>query len=208
MEQCKQDLDVLVEWGNLVPIQDTSRVATVEQLKNKQFRYQLSEYSVEIERLTVKLENLFVEGVSLEPTLFERIRDEVLQINGLLGKDANIAGIWWHDLNTDFKRLNQNYQDYIRSFHSIKAEERMKTKEFIVYKDALTSYLREFVKGLQKNAHIIEETLRKISDTSIGILLQKVLGYEISVPGWISKYRSRKFTIIFWDVGRTSGIGF
>lgn len=182
LEQCKQDLDVLVEWGNLVPVQDTSRVATVEQFKNKQFRYQLSEYSVEIERLTVKLENLFVEGASLEPTLFERIRDEVLQINGLLQKDANITGVWWRDLNTDFKRLNQNYQDYIRSFHSLKAEERMKTKEFIVYKDALISYLREFVKGLQKNAHVIEETLRKIPDEAIEILLQKVLEHEVSVP--------------------------
>ncbi len=43
LEQCQQDLEVLVEWGNLLPVQDTSRAATVEQFKNKQFRYQLSE---------------------------------------------------------------------------------------------------------------------------------------------------------------------
>ncbi|WHH59492.1 DUF2397 domain-containing protein [Petroclostridium sp. X23] len=72
LDQCKQDLDVLVEWGNLVAVQDTTKAATVEEFKNKQFRYQLSEYAVEIERMTIKLENLFVEGASLEPTLFER----------------------------------------------------------------------------------------------------------------------------------------
>lgn len=51
----------------------------IEEFRNKQFRYQLSEYSVEIERMTIKLENIFVEGASLEPTLFERIKDEVLK---------------------------------------------------------------------------------------------------------------------------------
>src|SRR5665647_3045810 len=127
MEQCKQDLDVLVGWGNLVPVQDTSRASTVEEFKNKQFRYQLSEYSVEIERLTIRLENIFVEGASLEPTLFERIKDEVLKINVIANEDMKNVGIWWRDLNTDFKRLNQNYQDYMRSFHSLRAEELMKT---------------------------------------------------------------------------------
>lgn len=37
----------------------------------------MSEYSVEIERLVMRLENLFVEGASLEPTLLERIRRNV-----------------------------------------------------------------------------------------------------------------------------------
>ena len=75
MDQCKQDLDVLISWRNLLAIQDTSKVATVEEFKNKQFRYQLSEYSVEIERLTIKLENLFVESASLEPSLLERLKE-------------------------------------------------------------------------------------------------------------------------------------
>lgn len=182
LEQCRQDLDVLVEWGNLIPVQDSSRASTVEEFKNKQFRYQLSEYSVEIERLTIKLENIFVEGASLEPSLFERIKDEVLKMNGLTLEDAKVVGTWWRDLNTDFKRLNQNYQDYIRSFHSLKAEERMKSREFIVYKDALINYLREFVKGLQKNVHIIEDALTNISEETIEVLLVKAYEFEKSIP--------------------------
>ncbi len=58
----------------------------------------------------------------------------------------------------------------------------MKTQEFIIYKDALISYLREFVKGLQKNAHLIEEALRKIPDETIEVLLQKVLEQEKAIP--------------------------
>lgn len=182
MEQCKQDLDVLVGWGNLVPVQDTSRASTVEEFKNKQFRYQLSEYSVEIERLTIRLENIFVEGASLEPTLFERIKDEVLKINVIANEDMKNVGIWWRDLNTDFKRLNQNYQDYMRSFHSLRAEELMKTREFIAYKDSIIEYLREFVKGLQRNAHIIEDALRNLPEETIKKLLNKAFENEKSIP--------------------------
>lgn len=73
-EQCQQDLAMLTEWKNLNAIQDTRKVASIEEFKNRKYRYQMSEYSVEIERLVLRLENLFVEGASLEPTLLERIR--------------------------------------------------------------------------------------------------------------------------------------
>ena len=181
-EQCRQDLDTLVLWGNLIPMQDTSRASTVEEFKNKQFRYQLSEYSVEIERLTIKLENLHIEGASLEPTLFEKIRDAILKLDSMKTADLKLVAAWWGDLNADFIRLNQNYQDYIRSFNSLKAEERMKSKEFIVYKDALISYLREFVKGLQRNAYIIEESLHEIGEESANLVLLRVLDHEKSIP--------------------------
>ena len=67
-EQCLQDLTTLTEWKNLNTIQDTRKVSSIEEFKNRKYRYQMSEYSVEIERLVVRLENLFIEGASLEPT--------------------------------------------------------------------------------------------------------------------------------------------
>ena len=76
------------------------------------------------------------------------------------GEDPNTVYAWWNDLNNDFIRLNQNYQDYIRDLNSVKAEEMMRTKEFLVFKDKLVEYLRNFIKGLQKNVGVIEETLR------------------------------------------------
>jgi len=182
IELCQQDLDTLVQWGNLVPMQDTSRASTIEEFKNKQFRYQLSEYAVEIERLTIKLENIYVEGASLEPTLFERIRDAVLKIGQMPDAETKIVGAWWKDLYTDFKRLNQNYQDYVRSFYSQKAENLMKSREFIAYKDNLVEYLRDFVKGLQKNAHFIEEALRGIQQDKIDKILEKAFAFEKSIP--------------------------
>lgn len=128
MEQCQQDLAMLTEWKNLNTIQDTRKVASIEEFKNKKFRYQMSEYSVEIERLVVRLENLFVEGASLEPTLLERIRRNVERFPAMAEKDTGEVYTWWMDLNNDFVRLNQNYQDYIRDLNSVKAEKMMQTK--------------------------------------------------------------------------------
>lgn len=154
MEQCQLDLSTLVSWGNLMTIQDTRKVTTIDEFKNKKFRYQLSEYAVEIERMVVHLENLFVEGASLEPTLLERIRHHFSRISSLSQEtDERLYG-WWSDLKNDFVRLNQNYQDYMRTLNSVKAEEMMQTQAFLAFKDRLIEYLRGFVKSLQVNQAI------------------------------------------------------
>ena len=122
-EQCLQDLTTLTEWKNLNTIQDTRKVTSIEEFKNRKYRYQMSEYSVEIERLVVRLENLFIEGASLEPTLLERIRLSIQRFPEMAELDEISVYTWWNDLNNDFVRLNQNYQDYMRDLNSVKAEE-------------------------------------------------------------------------------------
>lgn len=182
MEQCQQDLTALTEWKNLVTIQDTRKVSSIEEFKNKKFRYQMSEYSVEIERLVLRLENLFIEGAYLEPTLLERIRHSIEQFPKMVSEDINTVYTWWNDLNNDFIRLNQNYQDYIRDLNSVKAEEMMRTREFLVFKDKLVEYLHSFIKGLQKNVGVIEENLCMITAEMVESVLGKVNEYEMSIP--------------------------
>ena len=122
-EQCQQDLTMLTEWKNLNTIQDTKKVASIEEFKNKKYRYQMTEYSVEIERLVLRLENLFIEGASLEPTLLERIRRGIERFPEMVERDKNEVYTWWTDLNNDFVRLNQNYQDYIGAIARDRAEQ-------------------------------------------------------------------------------------
>ena len=101
MEQCQQDLMMLTEWKNLNTIQDTKKVASIEEFKNKKYRYQMTEYSVEIERLVIRLENLFIEGASFEPTLLERIRRSVERFPEMGERDKSVVYTWWTDLNND-----------------------------------------------------------------------------------------------------------
>ncbi|KRQ87413.1 hypothetical protein ABG79_00751 [Caloramator mitchellensis] len=182
MEQLKQDLDTLVQWKNLIPIQDTSKVSTLEEYKNKQFRYQISQYSVEIERLTITLENLHVETASLEPSLLEKIKIELQKFKTMINQDEKSADAWWQDLNNYFKRLTQNSTDYINTFNTLRAEEMMKTREFLIYKDKFIDYLRDFIKGLQQNAIAIESILQSIDSTTEKMVLDKIIQYESSIP--------------------------
>lgn len=181
-EQCQQDLNALVSWGNLITMQDTRKVSTIEEFKNKKFRYQLSEATVEIERMVIRVENLFIESSSLEPTLLERIRINLGKIPEMQNKDREKIYTWWNDLNNDFIRLNQNYQDYMRELSSVKAEEMMKSREFLVFKDRLIEYLRNFVKGLQANVSAIEQILRETEEEQIMFLYNEVTEYELSIP--------------------------
>ncbi|MCI5884370.1 MAG: TIGR02677 family protein [Clostridiales bacterium] len=182
MEQCQQDLAMLTEWKNLNTIQDTRKVSSIEEFKNKKFRYQMSEYSVQIERLVLRLENLSVEGASLEPSLLERIRHSLEKFSQMKEEEAANVYSWWNDLNNDFMRLNQNYQDYIRDLNSVKAEKMMQTKEFLVFKDRLIEYLRNFIKGLQRNVGAIEECLRAIGEQDKREVYNQIIEYEWQIP--------------------------
>ncbi len=174
IEMCENDLTQLVNWGNLTALQDTNNVSTVEEFKHRKFRYQLTEYAVEIERLVIKLENLHIEGASLEPKLIERIKEEIQSIEKIsLQNETDVLSLW-DNLNNDFKRLNQDYQDYVKTFYNVKIEEVAKSKQFIVYKNDLVRYLREFIKLLQENSYVIEEKLKKIDIITETKFLEKV----------------------------------
>lgn len=182
MEQCQQDLTTLTEWGNLTTLQDSKNVKTLEEFKNRKYRYQLSEYTVEIERMVIHLENLFVEGASLEPTLLERIKEELSKIPDLQSASIEQTYSWWQDLGNDFVRLNQNYQDYMRALNSARAEELMRTKDFLVFKDRLIEYLRTFVKALQLNVMVIESYIKRVTKDQLEEILEKIVEYEVNIP--------------------------
>ena len=204
IEQCQQDLTMLTEWKNLNTIQDTRRVSSIEEFKNKKYRYQMSEYSVEIERLVIRLENLFIEGASLEPTLLERIRRNMERFPEMAGKDKNEVYTWWTDLNNDFMRLNQNYQDYIRDLNSVKAEEMMRTKEFLVFKDRLIEYLRSFIKGLQRNVGVIEECLKTQESDMREAVFDKIVEYELLIPRMEVEVSEKMIRQKAEEIGRAS----
>ena len=198
MEQCQQDLAMLTEWKNLNTIQDTRKVASIEEFKNKKFRYQMSEYSVEIERLVIRLENLFVEGASLEPALLDRLRIQIGKLEETAALESDQVHVWWNDLNHDFMRLNQNYQDYMRELNSVRAEELMRTQEFLVFKDRLIDYLRSFVQSLQMNVGKIEQHLKKADPQIVAKLLDKVTQFELSVPRMDVEVKEEQIPAVYY----------
>ena len=55
MDQCQQDLASLTEWKNLTAIQDTRKVATLEEFKNKKyFEYGYFRYILVSEKIPAR----------------------------------------------------------------------------------------------------------------------------------------------------------
>lgn len=182
IEQLVLDLEALVKWKNLTPIQDPGRVYTIADYKNKQYRYTMSEYAVEIERLTVKLENIYLESGSLSTNFFVRLEKSLADAEMMEHATLKEINEWWSMLQEDFKRLNQNYQDYLRDFYSGKTDHLMKSVEFVVHKDKFIKYLNEFVQELQHHSKRIGQILVKNIPVIENDLLEKVVQSELDIP--------------------------
>lgn len=182
MEQLVLDLEALVKWKNLTPIQDPGRVYTIADYKNKQYRYTMSEYAVEIERLTVRLENIFLESGNLSTNFFVRLEKSLADVELMERAGLKEINEWWSMLQEDFKRLNQNYQDYLRDFYSGKTDHLMKSVEFVIHKDKFIKYLNEFVQELQHHSRRIEQILVKNIPIMEDEVLEKVVQSEMDIP--------------------------
>lgn len=182
IDDCRQDLQNLVEWGNLINDLDTDNIFKIQDFKNKKFRYQMSDYSVEIERLTVMLENMNVEGSSLDVGLIGTIRAKAEQMREMAKSDsAEELYTWWRSLSESFKRLNREYQDYMKSFSYLNREDNSSARQFIAVKDDIIKYLRTFVKGIQRDGTAIGRILEECEDVREQVL-ERVIDYENSIP--------------------------
>ncbi|SHE48769.1 TIGR02677 family protein [Desulforamulus putei] len=191
-ENLQQDLNQLVNWKNLIPRQDTGKVYSIEDFKKKRFRYQCTPYTIEIERMVQRLEQMGQSfGGSLEKTFFIRILEALLKltpdtgediyrkINKLSNEELNMV---WDDLQGNFKNLTENAADYLAYLQSEKIEEMMMTEAFLAYKDALTEYLRNFMTVLQRTSFRIEVLLERIPAELIELIAGRLADHYLSIP--------------------------
>ena len=181
-EQLMKDLDQLVEWKNLTSILDPHRVYTVSDFKNRQFRYMMSQGAIEVERLAITLENLYSNVTGLSSSTLRRIQAALRMVGGLGNMSLKEVGGWWHDLQDDFNRLSQNYQDYLREFYRPGAEKHTTPEAFIIYKQNLIRYLEEFIQDLQNSSTQIGAQMEAISSDTMERLLSLVYQSELEIP--------------------------
>ncbi len=162
IEDLKVDLDVLVGWNNLSAIQDTKKVYTISEYKNREFRYSMSEKAVILERAAVMIDHLHLETANLSTNYILRIQDSLEKIQK--ENDLNEINNLWKLLQEDFKKLNQNYQDYLRDFYIQRPEFSGEIMNFISYKQKFVSILKNFVRELQINSKRLEMTILNIKE--------------------------------------------
>ncbi len=183
-EQLQADLKQLSEWKNLIPRQETGRVATIEDFKKKKFRYQCTPYTVEIERMVERLGDLGQSfGGSLEATLFDRLLGALQKFAAELdGKDNAQLNQAWEDVYGYFRKIVENASDYIAYLKSEKVEERMMSEAFLAYKEAFADYIRRFILDLQKTSYNIELVLQQVSPASFQAAAGRLADYQLSIP--------------------------
>ena len=197
-EQLTLDLQQLVKWKNLTPIQDPRKPRTIAEFKNKQYQYMMSQTAIEIERLTITLENLSTRTAGLSVSPFRRLREDLHRAEHLDEIPLSEVRDWWQDLETDFQRLSQNHQDFLREFYGPGMEMQMKSVDFILYKQNLVRYLEDFIQELQHSAAQIGAQLDACSPEQIAEMLDLVARSELEVvphprsaqPSW-QEVRSR-----------------
>ncbi len=188
IEKVKSAMSQLTSWENVTPMQDPRRVNTIEEYKNKIYKYSLTERSVKIERLTIELENIFSETNTLSSSLLVRIYDSLCRIERIiLSKNLKEINEWWKNLQEDFKRLDQNFSDYLHSFYSVSGEKMMTSVDFLLHKDKFVEYLNNFITVLQRNSTAIENSLLRINNTIKADLLKSVILSELDLPRTISE---------------------
>lgn len=176
----KVDLDALTKYGNFQTIQDTKKTRTIEEFKNRKFRYQISPVTIELERAIIIIENLTT-GMrgSLEISLMERFKETLLEFEKVdeyteISKIASKFSI----LQNDFKNLNENYQDYLSRFSNPDTDEILKTTEFLAFKESFMKYLNDFVSGIQVNLPYIFKSFKSMNDEKIKKIIEGIVAYE------------------------------
>ena len=180
MDNLKQDLDYLELWENVVTMQDTKKTRTLEEFKNRQFRYQISSVTIELERALIKIQNQkHTSRGSLEVSLIEKFKNTLTEIKKIDSYSNKEVYTWWQNLNNEFKNLNENYQDYISEFYMPKMEDILKTTKFLIFKEGFIKYLKDFIYGIQQYMNPIREILENLKDEYIvSNIIQKTMDYE------------------------------
>lgn len=157
----KQDLEALVKWKNIVPTQEVQNPRTITEFNKKTFRYQISPYTVQIERMLIELERI---GNEFQGSLDKRPFEKLLASLRSFLEDNEISLLEkWTDLIALFKVIRTNTADYLAYISSTNAEEQMQKESFLVYKDKFVAYLRDFIVGSHQAALKIQIVLKDCS---------------------------------------------
>lgn len=182
MEECERDLEFLLNNKSLTRLQDTQNINTINDFKYHNFRYQMTDSAVVIERMTIDLEEMEVKVANLEPRLFERINHLIKQLVDIYDKDENKIYEIWIDMNNDFKSLNEEYQDFLKKFHEAKTEELLQSEAFLEFKSSMINYINDFITSYIKSSTSIKQTLLEIDDEKVKYLMDSLISHQKKAP--------------------------
>lgn len=211
LEDIERDLTFLVDNGSLTTIQDVKNIETLDDFKNKKYRYQMTDYAIAIERMSIELEEMEVKVASLSPKRFEVLKNLIIKLKEINNESAEEFSDLWSRITNEFKDLNQNYQDFLKKFQEAKTEELLESEIFLEYKSKMISYLQDFIQGYLSNGNKIKETILNLDSDIEEKIVRKLEKYQRETPKIYPEFNYEKFnelnrgkwhSIYLWFVGQ------
>ncbi|MBM7687766.1 TIGR02677 family protein [Enterococcus ureilyticus] len=174
-----QDLENLVSWGNLEKQQEMIQPRSIEEWRNKNFRYQITEAGVLVEEMVYQItHSKQVSKGALDEGDFRRLLQLLTDLINNAGDPVEL----WLDIRAEFGQIRKKTANYIRYITSPEVDSRMKTEAFLIYKDNFMNYLREFIVSVQNLYFRFQEVIQKFSTINQQELIAGLYLKEQEVP--------------------------
>ena len=196
MEDLERDLEFLVENLSLTTVQDVNNINSLADFKFKKYRYQLTDYAIAIERMTIELEEMEVKVASLSPKRFEVLRDLLKKLKGIDSLSNEELLDTWERITNEFSDINRNYQDFLKKFQEAKTEELLQSTVFLEYKSKIVQYLNDFIKEYLNQADVISNILKSMVTDFETTLLKRLEESEKSIPKISENFNYQKYNQI------------
>ncbi|MBZ4683322.1 MAG: hypothetical protein PWP46_492 [Fusobacteriaceae bacterium] len=187
-EECYKDLDFLCEKGNIIKYKnDYSTIKSIEEIKKKKFRYQLTEKTRMIEDMLInRFNKINAITVVLDRNLLKNFKQELIKFLDRKEEFLELSNkeiySWWGSLVRAFEELRRNYKEYIQDVNSFEYEKLIDSKEFLLKKNKLKEYLEEFISGLMEESGEIKKILIELNNTKeFEELLERIIEHEYEI---------------------------
>lgn len=204
-----QDLESLVEWGNLQRQQEFIRPKSIEEYRNKNFRYQISEEGILVEEMVYQLthQKKTAQGALDEKGFFNLLRllEELVDEKEITRNPTEV----WEEIRTEFLKIQGDTSNYIGYITSPEVDSRMKTEQFLVYKDRFVNYLRDFISTVQQLYYPLVSKINQLDKVDFDQIaqdlyekeLEKTLFDEIKLEDTIEQLNGERQAFIRWFIG-------
>lgn len=204
LEELERDLEFLVDNLSLVTVQDSKNANSIEEFNLKRLRYQMSDYAIVIERMTIELEELEVKVASLSPKRFEVLKSYLYQLQEIDKLTPEELTDLWERISNEFQNINLNYQDFLKKFQESKTEELLQSTIFLEYKNKMVQYLKDFITGYLNQSEYIKVFLKNLSSDFTSKLVYKLEQYQRDTPKIYPEFNYEKFNQV--NLGRWKSI--
>lgn len=155
-DDCQQDLEALVRWGNLDPDWELglAGVRTIEDFKRRNVVYAATPDAIAIEELMVQLESRGEQVGELDSSAMGRLWELLGRLDQALALPVSNPGRGeqvrqaWDELWLRFAQVADSSNNYMGDMRRQERERLLDLDAFQIYKEALVNYLTRFVEGL------------------------------------------------------------